>query len=185
VEIRLTYRGRIPSKRKDVGAVWEMRKSFSAQLEKLWGKEPFSILKEWEDSDFAAGAPRFTRTVGDHTFVPFYGRRVGIKVKLRILLLTGLPQQQQTIQNGDLDNRMKRVIDALRAVPQGQTSELDSSLPCHGRWYTLMDDDSDVVEVTAALGPYLESSDPSESFVLVSASPYPIYVSPDNIAMAL
>lgn len=185
MEIQLTFRGRIPAKSSDLSAVWEMRKSFHSQLEKLWGKEPFQILKEWEDSDFIANAPRFIRQVSDQTFVPFYGRQIGIGVSLDILLLTGLHQQQSVVENGDFDNRIKRVVDALRAVPRGQKSELLSDLASGSRWYTLMDDDNAVKSITAKLGPFLDSHDPSEAFVLVTARPYAFRTSIDTLSMMI
>ncbi|RWA71387.1 hypothetical protein [Mesorhizobium sp.] len=181
MDIYLTYRGQIPSKTSSLDAVWSMRKSFHSQLQKLWGKEPFAILKKWEDSNFAAGAPNFLRQIGDQIFVPFYSEVVGVGVKLEIKLLTGLPLQQAVISSGDLDNRVKRIIDALRAPTQ--KGELTKNLEPGSRWYCVMDDDSSVKEVTASLAPYLDSSDPSESFVFVRVRTSPSAVTLANLAM--
>jgi hypothetical protein len=136
VDIYLTYRGHIPSKSSSLDAIWSMRRSFHRQLVKLWGKEPFAILQKWEDSNFAAKAPNFLRKVGDQLFVPFYSEAVGVGVKLEIKLLTGLPQQQAVISSGDLDNRIKRIIDALRAP--NQKGELTAGLEPDSRWYCVM-----------------------------------------------
>ncbi|TWI36382.1 hypothetical protein IQ26_02895 [Mesorhizobium tianshanense] len=46
MDIYLTYRGQIPSKASSLDAVWNMRRSFHRQLETLWGKEPFAVLKK-------------------------------------------------------------------------------------------------------------------------------------------
>jgi len=61
VEIVLLYRGRIPSRSKDKNAVWAMRREFYRQLEKLWGKEPFGVLRRWEETGTGGGAPAFIR----------------------------------------------------------------------------------------------------------------------------
>lgn len=180
VDIYLTYRGQIPSKASSLDAVWNMRKSFHRQLETLWGKEPFAVLKRWEDSNFAAQAPNFLRSIGDQVFVPFYGEAVGVGVRLEIKLLTGLPQQA-VISSGDLDNRVKRIIDALRAPTQ--KGEIVANLEPNSRWYCVMDDDSSVKEVTASLAPYLDSNDPSESFVFVRVRTSPTAVTFANVAM--
>ncbi|WP_287194679.1 hypothetical protein [Mesorhizobium sp.] len=45
MDIYLTYRGQIPSKASSLDAIWNMRRSFHRQLEGLWGKEPFAVLK--------------------------------------------------------------------------------------------------------------------------------------------
>ncbi|AZO45394.1 hypothetical protein EJ076_31985 [Mesorhizobium sp. M7D.F.Ca.US.005.01.1.1] len=181
MDIYLTYRGQIPSKKSSLDAIWAMRRSFHGQLVKLWGKEPFAILKKWEDSNFAAEAPNFLRKVGDQLFVPFYSEAIGVGVKLEINLLTGFPQQQAVISSGDLDNRVKRIIDALRAPTQ--KGELIASLEPDTRWYCVMDDDSSVKEVTASLAPYLDSNDPSVSFVFVRIRTSPSAVTFANLAM--
>ncbi|GLS36076.1 hypothetical protein GCM10010869_16650 [Mesorhizobium tianshanense] len=140
-----------------------------------------SAQKKWEDSDFAAKAPNFLRNVGNQLFVPFYGEAVGVGVKLEIKLLTGMPQQQAVISSGDLDNRIKRIIDAMRAPTQ--KGELTANLEPNSRWYCVMDDDSSVKEVTASLAPYLDSNDRSESFVFIRVRTSPNAVTFANLAM--
>jgi len=158
-----------------------MRSSFSAQLQKVWGKPPFSILKKWEDSQFAAGAPRFTRVVGGQTFVPLYGNDVGVGVSLDITLLTGLPIRKPVISAGDLDNRIKRIIDALR-VPQGH-GEMQPNLQADGRYYSLIENDDAVLSLTAQLGPYLGSNDPAVSFAVIRVRPIAMRVNTGNLEM--
>ncbi|MGV8831687.1 MAG: hypothetical protein ACOH2N_06910 [Devosia sp.] len=181
MELILTFEGRIPAQRSDLGVIWTMRRSFSTQLQKVWGKEPFGILKKWEDSEFAAGAPKFTRSNGDQTFVPIYGRDVGVGVDLDITLLTGMPQQKAILSAGDLDNRIKRVVDALR-VPKGH-GEMAKDLPSGGRWYCLLEDDNAVLSISTRLGAYLGSDDPSVSFAIVKVKPIAMTVNIGNLAM--
>ncbi|RWO04605.1 MAG: hypothetical protein EOS07_28690 [Mesorhizobium sp.] len=59
MDIYLAYRGQIPSKASSLDAIWNMRRSFHRQLEGLWGKEPFAVLKKWEDSNFVAKRTKF------------------------------------------------------------------------------------------------------------------------------
>lgn len=183
MEIVLTYRGRIPAKRSDRESVWAMRREFHTQLEKLWGREPFDVLKRWEDSGFAAGAPRFTSSWRDQTFVPFLGRDLGVGADLEITLLSGHPRQKRVLSAGDLDNRVKRLVDALR-VPHGD-SEMAEALPPGGRWYCLLQDDDVVTAVSAKLGTYLASDDPSESFAFIRVRPTGLRVSTSNLGMLL
>jgi hypothetical protein len=181
MDIHLTYRGRIPSKSTSLEAVWNMRKSFHVQLAKLWGKQPFDILEDWEKSGFASGARNFLRQIEDQVFVPFYSEAVGIGVQLDIKLLTGSPPQQSTISSGDLDNRIKRIIDALRAPTQ--RGELIQNLLPKSRWYCVMDDGSAVKQLNASLAPYLDSDDPSESFAFITVRTAATKVTMDNLAM--
>lgn len=183
MEIILTYRGRIPAKRSDKEAVWAIRKEFHLQLAKLWGKEPFDVLKRWEDAGFSADAPHFTRHWRNQTFVPFLGQDVSVGADLDITLLTGVPIQKRVISAGDLDNRIKRIVDALR-VPKGH-GEMVEELPPDARWYCLLEDDDVVTSLSAKLGPYLGSDDPAESFAFIRVRPVALRVTFANIAMAI
>lgn len=181
MEIVLTYRGKIPSKTSSKSAIWDMRRSFDLQLRKLWGKEPFDILKQWEDSNFAAGAPEFRLRQGDQLFVPLYGNAIGVGVSLDIRLLTGMPEQKPVISAGDLDNRIKRIIDALQA-PAQLGEHLDDLEP-NQRWHCLIDNDSVVLGLNARLGAYLGSDDPSESCAIIVVRPIPLRVTLGNMSM--
>ncbi|AKR58078.1 hypothetical protein XM25_20250 [Devosia sp. H5989] len=184
MEIILTYRGRVPGQKRTSGnldAIWRMREAFHRQLEKLWGKAPFTILKDWEDSDFAAGAPDFRRARAGCTFIPFYGRHIGICVSLEIQLLTGFPAQKSVLVAGDIDNRIKRITDALR-VPNVDETRDEMSVQ---RWYSLLEDDNAVLSLTASTGTYLASDDPTEAFVFVRVRPIPVALTADNLEMAL
>ncbi|WP_224705097.1 hypothetical protein [Devosia aquimaris] len=181
MEIILTFEGRIPAQRSDMGLIWEMRSAFSEQLRKVWGKAPFDVLKRWEDTNFSAGAPKFIRSTGGHTFVPIYARSVGVGVDLDITLLTGMPDQKPVLSAGDLDNRIKRIIDGLR-IPKGH-GELLAELPPAGRWYCLLEDDDAVLSLQARLGAYLGSDDPSVSFAVIRVRPHAIAVTQSNLAM--
>jgi hypothetical protein len=181
LEIILTYEGRIPSKASSKEAVWDMRRSFDRQLKKLWGKEPFDVLKKWEEAPFGGGAPNFLVHRKDQLFVPYYGHAVGVGVSLDIRLLTGMPDRQAVINAGDLDNRIKRIIDALQAPTQN--GELLDDLEPDQRWHCLVDNDSAVLGLQARLGPYLGSADPSISFAVIVARPVAIRVTIGNIGM--
>ena len=180
MELVLTYEGRIPAQRSDLEVIWDIRKSFDRQLRKVWGKAPFAVLKEWEEGT-GSKPPQFTRQQGGHTFVPLYGKDVGVGVDLNITLLTGMPPQQAIINAGDLDNRIKRLIDGLRA-PKDK-GEMSKNLPATGRWHCLVEDDSAVLGLQARLGAYLGNDDPAISFAIVRVRPVAMRVTMDNLEM--
>lgn len=181
MELTLTFTGIIPAQRTDLEVIWTIRREFDRQLSKVWGKAPFAVLKKWEDSGFVSGAPRFTREVGGHTFVPLYGEDVGVGVDLDITLLTGMPAKKRVISAGDLDNRIKRLIDGLR-IPSGH-GEMSKTLPESGRWHCLLRDDSAVLGLRARLGTYLGSDDPSVSCAILRVKPVALKVTTGNLEM--
>ncbi len=181
MEIILTYKGIIPANNKPLDAVWKMRKSFDTQLKKLWGKEPFAVLKKWEDTNFTTGVKDFRRIIDNQTFLPLYGKTISVGVNLDITLLTGMHEQSPILKSGDLDNRIKRVIDALRA-PQ-QKGELYGDLKENKRWHCLLEDDDAVIGLKAKAGTFLDSDNNKESFVFIKVTPAPLTVTMSNIAM--
>lgn len=179
--IYLTYRGVIPSKSSNNEAVWAMRQAFHEQLSKLWGKEPYSVLKDWEDSNFAAGAPDFRKRLGNQVFIPFFGKKVGFGVELDLELLVGSSPFAAVINEGDLDNRAKRIVDALQCPTQPTELSANYQDP---RYYCLMDNDSSVTALSVRLGPYLDSNAPEESFAFIRVKPSMKRTSLDTLAMA-
>jgi hypothetical protein len=174
LEIFLTYRGKIPAQRSDLSAVWEMRRSFHHQLTKIRNRDPFTLLDE----------PHYARAVklvGGQSFAPLYGGHVLVQVAIDIVLLTGTPPKKSVLSSGDLDNRLKRIIDALR-MPS-QSGEVLSSPISPESCICLMDDDSAVSKVHVQLGTYLASDDPSESFAFIKAVGVPERVTMDNLGM--
>lgn len=151
-----------------------MRKSFHHQLAKLRGKEPFVDL----DSPAYNAA---TKEFKGQRFTPFYGDYVRVQAAVDITLLTGLPAKKSVVSSGDLDNRLKRIIDALR-MPQQAQEVLDEPIAAD-RCFCLLQDDSSVSRVTAQLGPYLAGDDETSSFAFVRVRATPIAVTPDNISM--
>ncbi|MCF4097182.1 hypothetical protein [Maritalea mediterranea] len=189
MKITLTYRGVVPSAHSGGGKnksahISNMRLAFHEQLKRLWGQPPFEVLKEWEQSDFKAGAPEFIRAVGETNYIPYFDvQKVGIAVGLNITLLSGEPHNApQLISKGDLDNRVKSIIDALHPPQKDNLSENEKEL---NRIHCLMGDDEAVKELTASTRPFLASESHEDAFVLVEVRPIPMRVSADNIEMAL
>jgi len=183
MEIILTYKGHIPAKTSNKKAIWNMRKSFHNQLIKIWDKQPFQILSEWYKSEQHASSfenfhEKFIKKHDGVTFIPIYGRTIGIGVSLDITLLTGMEEKNKVLKAGDLDNRIKRIIDGLR-VPI-QKGELCNDLANNSEWHCLLEDDDAVISLNAQMGTYLGSDDSKESFAFIRVKPMstgPVYTS--------
>ncbi|AVX02568.1 hypothetical protein MXMO3_00019 [Maritalea myrionectae] len=189
MKITLTYRGVVPSAHSGGGKnksahISNMRLAFHEQLKRLWGQPPFGVLKKWEDTGFEANAPNFIKAVGGIKYVPFFDLpKIGIAVSLDITLLSGEPNNApQLISKGDLDNRIKSIIDALHPPQKDNLSGSEKEL---NRIYCLMGDDEAVKELTATTRPFLASENHDDAFVLVEVRPVPIEVTQSNIEMSL
>ena len=151
-----------------------MRRSFHHQLAKVRKSDPFNVL----DREFFTNS---ARTIREQRFAPLYGKHVKVQIMLDLVLLTGTPERKSALSSGDLDNRLKRIIDALRMPSQADEVYEDPISP--DTCYCLMDDDSGVSSVSAKLGPFLGSNDPEESFVFIKARGTPEAVTLENLAL--
>ena len=181
--IRLTYRGELPTAR-NRDLTWKMRCAFHTQLKRLWGQYPFDVLAEWEKSP-ESQMNSFIYDVGAVKFVPFFGKSVGVGVDLDILILTGSHPNESIIVKGDIDNRFKRIIDALRCVSPGKIDELSDNIEIPSRCYCLCQDDNIIRRVSAEVGVLLDSSGPKDSLVVVTVKPYVIRAMIDTFQMAI
>lgn len=117
MEFRLTYRGRLkgngtPEQKQ------EIRRYIHAQLSTLWAQPP---LTDYKDSlpggrHAPANSP-FARQVGPFTFRPLVNPEYDVVAELDITFLRPEPPGLLVSQSGDIDNRIKTLLDALR-MPQ-------------------------------------------------------------------
>ena len=140
MRFRLTYEGELFSRQKKEGLAnhkQEIRKSFHPQLKQLWKTHPFlSTCKVYLGYENIADRPADvhvgSRLAGNEDeyyvlkdsvakyfkkdnfrFVPLVCEKFHVSCSLDVLFLRpGLPSR--TVHKGDLDNRMKTLIDALR-----------------------------------------------------------------------
>jgi hypothetical protein len=175
MKFRLTYEGEVPSSQsKAANAKMDMRKSFQLQLRQLWAQTCFlndaivypsehpdeanSIRKiRFFDSKTESEAEPLTLAMAiannhvenGYKFVPIVRETANLACSLNILLLRndGL---RSAVTAGDLDNRMKTIIDALKR-PKNK-NELGSYLePTEDEdpFFVLLEDDVLVTRLTA------------------------------------
>ncbi len=115
-------------------------------------------------------APGFvtTRTeVAGHTFIPAVSSRVFLYAELDILIMRQQYPGVLISEQGDIDNRVKTLFDALRLPSKGEitnfSEENRATLAQHEEIYCLLEDDRLVTKVTVAtdrwLGCPLRSTD--------------------------
>jgi len=167
IQIQLAFGEEIPSgQRRGTGFVkHKMRRKFSVYLRRLWRTHkvlvgfdealpvvPYPQKRSALDDD---QQPFYQAELAGYTWIPLVTRRNKLKVDLSIELLGDSPKVLQA--KGDLDNRVKVVLDSLRMVRQA--SELDTA-DRHGggkRLYVLLEDDSLIQSLQVTAVPSLGS----------------------------
>ena len=156
VEFRLVYKGRIPSQQSHgvVEAKHDIRLDVHEQLRALWREHP--VLYKWSkfDEAEAQGARSHADILADNyqrcnmRFLPLVNNRAGLACALDILFLRRDPPGSPIISGGDIDNRLKVLIDGLK-MPK-ECSQLPRNWkpgPTHDPLYCLMEDDGLITDI--------------------------------------
>lgn len=145
VEFRLVYDGRLPSQsRKDtrVSEKHEIRKIFHKQLKALWAEHPGLSRFKTVGGEFA----RY-ETQG-FSFAPLISEEVGGAFAQLDILFLRRNHPGGIVSQGDIDNRVKVLFDALRIPKKAGELESDAK-PEEGEdpFLCLLDDDSLITSV--------------------------------------
>lgn len=158
----LYYRGDVPSKG-NVEEKHTIRREFHAQLKDLWTRPPLSGCIRLLDPPSDVGELSLLRRVRDFTFAPLVAEHVGLIAELDVLLLWKARPGSIITTGGDIDNRLKTLLDALK-VPTEKKDLADDMFPRPDEtpFFCLLNDDRLVtrlnVETDRLLEPGVSSS---------------------------
>jgi hypothetical protein len=145
MEFRLIYEGEVaPRSKINVQDVHAIRTALDPQLKNLWQFEPLSSeadrwLKPPEDG--------LHEVRGATTFAPLVSKRNHLHCELDIVFLRKQPPGQLIGEGGDIDNRLKTLLDAL-CVPPFSQQEIFRDVPSTEPIYCLLQDDSLVTKLS-------------------------------------
>ena len=126
MEFRLIYRGQLKAKG-TVEQKQQIRRFIHPQLSKLWTEPPLTDLKEYlPGGKHASAHSPFARVVGPFTFQPLVTSQYDTVAELNITFLRPEPPGVLVSNSGDIDNRAKTLLDALR-MPK-KISELPANV---------------------------------------------------------
>lgn len=169
MEFRLVYRGILKGNGNPVQKQF-IRRSIHPQLLELWNQNP---LVDFHDTlPGGRNAPKenpFARKVGQFVFRPLINSEHDVFAELDITFLR--PEQPGTLvsNSGDIDNRVKTLLDALRMphteneIPKGDVPATSENPFC-----VLLHDDSLLTKISIETDRLLEPNiDPQEVLLLM------------------
>jgi len=180
MEFRLTYAGPLYASSNSIPHPehkHEIRKQFHVQLKRYWDINP--ILKHWKAVPVDPGGIRFPEAEkktrlemlandfsrGNFRFAPLATESRQAVVTLDILFLrSGIPGMVTSA--GDIDGRIKTLIDALRMPKQASETGQRYQLPDEGEdpFFCLMQDDSLVGNLSVVSDTLLQPTDGSSGY---------------------
>jgi hypothetical protein len=172
MEFRLTYRGPLPVKGNDE-VKQKLRKNFHAQLSELWRQEP---LVNWNDIFLASpenNDASLVFKVGRFLFVPLVSERIGFICQLEILFLRRQEPGMLIGSQGDIDNRLKNLFDALRIPTKAELnrSNKEDWPKAEEIFFCLLEDDALITKVGVTtdrlLEPYDQLGEKDDVYVVV------------------
>lgn len=161
MEFTLYYRGPLKaatSSKKRAREKHELRRSIHTQLKELWNQKPLSEHSEFlqpkketatwmgevEGGDLVIGSEDITllREVKEFQFVPTISADLDMVADLTITLLRPEPPGRIVTQGGDIDNRLKTLLDALKVPREAEIPPGAGPLEDESPFFCLLEDDA-------------------------------------------
>ena len=134
-----------------------IRHTFDAQLQSLWAREPLlshrceaigeapvDLISSYEaarDDKYQDSSPTTLQCVGNGYYLPIVSERYNLLAEIGITWFRHEPPGS-LLQIGDIDNRLKTILDCLQTPPSGQAVDLDEGNSAISPFYTVLEDDS-------------------------------------------
>jgi hypothetical protein len=186
VEFTLYYRGPLKATTKSNTRIREkhdLRQKFHEQLKELWKQKPLSEYPEFLEHDkrIATGMGEdehgqygdyeditLLRQVGEFQFVPTVSSDLNMVADLTITLLR--PEEPGSIitEGGDIDNRLKTLLDSLKVPKVAEIPTNESRSEDESRFFCLVEDDNLITSLDIKTDRLLDSSAaPSDVILLI------------------
>lgn len=168
MEFILTYRGILKSngKPKEKHLI---RCSFHPQLKRLWEQLPLKNYTQFISIPPTYGPKNVIEEHHGFYFAPLISENLNFITHLNVLLLRTEEPGSLMAQSGDLDNRIKTLLDALK-IPREASALPSDAKPDKDQkpFFCLLQDDSLITKLSIEADRLLEPvEDPSEVLALI------------------
>lgn len=185
MEFRLLYEGPLHGQGAKSPHKWEIRRALHPQLRRLWQEQPLKDVAAHLLAFPAQGAlPSVVVEKDGLRFAPLITRRLHLYAEVSVLLLRQQPRGTLITDGGDIDNRLKTLLDGLR-IPRGSNEGRQElpDVPDPVPFFCLLEDDSLVTKVTVESEQLLRPAQPDEVPAIISVHVKKTRLTPENTAI--
>ena len=168
MEFTLVYRGPLKSNGRP-NDKQEIRRVFHRQLKELWSQNPLESFRRYLEDVPEKGEISIIRKVGSFRFAPLVAEKLRLVAELEIVLLRPEAPGSIVTQGGDIDNRLKTLLDSMR-MPHSESELPNCDVPSEAEdpFFCLLEDDNLITSISVKTDRLLEPIDnPSEVVLLL------------------
>jgi hypothetical protein len=168
MRLRLTYRGSLRSAQKaNLPHIHDIRRSFHKQMKACWDYPPLSLTRG------LIVTPAMQVTVIEarkgFLFAPLITSKLHLTTEIAVLFLRAA-DPGDLFPGGDLDNRIKTLLDALRMPGKDEINSANLTPQADEEpFFCLLQDDALVTGLTVTTDRFLDAVNPDECLLVVSA----------------
>jgi hypothetical protein len=183
MRFRLVYRGPLASngtaKQKQ-----EIRRVLHPQLAALWKQTPLSDYPEYLEAVPGTGTISLLHQVANFSFIGLVSSRIHLLAELDVIFFRQQPPGELLRYGGDIDNRVKTLLDALRVPVAQEIPAGDSPRPGEAPFHCLLEDDALVAKLSVDTERWLEDVPENHVMLVIHVNTRPTRGTWGNIGLA-
>lgn len=185
MEFRLVYEGPLLAQGAKAAHKWDIRRALHPQLARLWQSQPLAhAAPRLLDTSPRRGSDSVIVERDGLLFAPLITQRLELHAEIEVLLMRQQAQGVLFSEGGDIDNRLKTLLDGLR-LPRG---------PNEGRgdgtgggdpepFFCLMEDDALITRVSIETAQLLRPAPADHVLAIIGVHVRKTILTPANMAL--
>lgn len=185
MEFRLVYEGPLLAQGAKAAHKWEIRRALHPQLARLWQEKPLvGAAPKLLGSTMSRSPDSIVIERDGLHFAPLVNQRLNLYAEVSVLLMRQQQHGALFTEGGDIDNRLKTLLDALR-LPRG-ANEARAGEARNGDpelFFVLMEDDALITKVSVETAQLLRPAPPDHVLAIVGVHVKKTMLTAANMAL--
>lgn len=183
MQFTLVYQGDLPPTAR-AAEKHRIRLEISPQMERLWKNPPFSDLSQYIDPCHPEPTSYIGKKIGPVHYIPCISKALHMRAELHVRLLSS-SKPGSLLQAGDIDNRLKTLLDAL-SIPDDQQAKPGENMDEGEQIFCLLENDELVTRIDITNDRLLTVENHSKHcLAVIEVHPVASRVTMDNMSIAV